>query len=66
MSYHTVVRAKRIKKSQLEEISGIGPASRKKLIRAFGSVAGVKDATEVEIAKVLGKAKARLLTDQLR
>ncbi len=66
VSYHTVVRAKRIKKSQLEEISGIGPASRKKLIRAFGSVAGVKDATEVEIAKVLGKAKAKLLTDQLR
>jgi excinuclease ABC subunit C len=66
VSYHTVVRAKRIKKSQLEEISGIGPASRKKLIRAFGSVAGVKDAPEVEIAKVLGKSKAKLLTDQLR
>lgn len=66
VSYHTVVRAKRIKKSELEEISGIGPTSRKKLIRAFGSVAGVKSAPEVEIAKVLGQAKAKLLSDQLR
>ena len=43
ITYHRNLRAKRIG-SELEKISGVGPIKRKILLKAFGSVAGVKDA----------------------
>ncbi len=65
VSYHTKVRAKRVKQSKLDSIEGVGPATRKKLIRAFGSVAGVAQASEAEVAKVVGSAKAKIITSNL-
>lgn len=65
VSYHTKVRSKRVKKSQLDEIQGVGPATRKKLIKKFGSVSGVKQATQDELVDAIGKAKARLVLSGL-
>jgi excinuclease ABC subunit C len=65
VSYHTKVRSKRIKKSELESIDGVGPATRKKLIRSFGSVIGVKQANVDEIAKIVGESKAKIIASQL-
>ena len=61
ISYHQTVRGKGQTKNAIEEIPGIGPATRKKLLRKFGSVAGVKAADETEIATLIGAAKARLV-----
>ena len=61
VSYHTNLRAKSQTKNALEQIPGIGPATRKKLIREFGSIAGVKNATESNIAKIIGKSSANKL-----
>lgn len=41
-------------KSQLDRIPGIGPARRRALLKVFGSVAGIRAATEEEIAAVPG------------
>jgi len=55
VSYHTSVRDRRTKASLLDEIPGVGPATRRQLIRVFGSVAGVRAASESELAEVVGK-----------
>ena len=61
VSYHSVLKIKRQTASQLDDIPGIGPATRKKLIRVFGSARAVRSATESELADTVGKAKARLV-----
>ena len=58
VSYHTKVRAKRVRKSALDDIEGVGPATRKKLVKRFGSVAALRSASESEIAEVVGPSKA--------
>ena len=60
VSYHTTLRDKRTKTSVLDGIPGIGPATRKLLIRQFGSVAGVKAASEAELAAVVGKKATKI------
>lgn len=61
VSYHSVLKAKRQTASMLDEIPSIGPATRKKLIREFGSVRGVIQASEAELSVVLGSKKAKLV-----
>lgn len=65
VSYHTVLKRQKQTASTLEEIPGIGPATRKKLIRTFGSLRGVKSATPEQLVEVLGEAKAKLITPYL-
>jgi len=54
VSYHRVVRQKGTVASQIDTVPGVGPARRKALIKAFGSVRGIKAATAEEIADVAG------------
>lgn len=61
VSYHSLLRVKAQKISELDSITGIGPATRKKLIKNFGSVLGIKTASQNELAKVVGKNKASIL-----
>jgi excinuclease UvrABC nuclease subunit len=65
VTYHALLRSKRQTRSQLDSVPGIGPATRKKLIKQFGSVAGVKAASAQELAAVVGAAKADLLQAHL-
>ncbi len=52
---HKKQRIKRVKRSVLDDIKGIGPATRNKLLNHFGSVNSIKEASPEEIAKVVGK-----------
>ncbi len=65
VSYHTILKGKQQTASILDEIPGIGPATRKKLIKAFGSVNGISKAREFEVAEVIGAQKASTLVRQL-
>lgn len=58
ISYHTTLARASATKSQLEDVPGIGPATRKKLIKKFGSLRGVTRASEADIAAVIGPVKA--------
>ena len=51
--------------SNLEDIPGIGPATRKKLIRTFGSLRGVQAATPEQLATAIGESKAKVITKYL-
>lgn len=61
VSYHSVLKTKRQTASLLDDIPGVGPATRKKLLRTFGSMRGVAQASETDLGKVVGPAKARLI-----
>jgi len=54
VTYNRKVRRKRTIKSQLDDIAGIGPARREALLKHFGSVQRIKEATVDEIAAVKG------------
>ena len=65
VSYHTVLKRQKQTASSLEELPGIGPATRKKLIRHFGSLRALSTASEEDIAVVIGNAKASLIKRSL-
>jgi excinuclease ABC subunit C len=54
ISYHRKLRVKKTVKSVLEEISGIGPAKRKVLLKHFGSLKKLLDAKEEDLKAVAG------------
>jgi excinuclease ABC subunit C len=64
VTYHSVLKVKRQTASLLDDIPGVGPATRKKLLYAFGSVRGFSRASEPEIAAVVGPKLAKLMAAQ--
>lgn len=67
ITYHRQLRDKRMTKSVLDDIPGLGPARRKRLVKELGSVKRVKAATieELEALTWLPDAVARDLWDHL-
>jgi len=61
VSYHSVLKVKRQTASLLDDIPSVGPATRKKLLKTFGSMRGVTQASETELAGAVGAQKARLI-----
>lgn len=66
VSYHSVLKAKRQTASLLDEIPTIGPETRKKLLKTFGSVRGVIQARDMELQKLVGEKKTVILRQYLR
>lgn len=58
VSYHSTLKRSTQTTSKLDGIPGIGPATRKKLLKAFGSVKALEQADESDVAKVIGPIKA--------
>lgn len=65
VTYHALLRSKRQTKSLLDDIPGVGPATRKRLVKTFGSVRGVKEAHEDEVAAIIGPSKAKIVKEHL-
>ncbi len=66
VSYHSVLKVKRQTASLLDEIPTIGPATRKKLLKTFGSMHGITQARKWELDKLLGEKKATILSQYIR
>lgn len=58
VSYHTTLKRANATKSILSTITGVGPATQKKLVRAFGSVRGVQTASEEQLRTVVNPVLA--------
>lgn len=58
---HRARRSRRTLTTALLDVPGVGPATARKLLRAFGSVDGVRKATESELAAVAGAKAARAI-----
>ena len=65
VSYHTVLKRAKQTASVLEEIPGIGPATRKKLLKTFGSMRGVSAAENEALVATIGDKKAKLVISYL-
>ena len=54
ITYHRKLRDKEITKSELDEIKGIGEVKKKALLKHFGSVEKIKQASIEELMQVKG------------
>lgn len=66
VNYHSVLKVKRQTTSLLDSVPGVGPSTKKLLIRTFGSLRGVMQARDEELVSVLGPKKAELLQMYIR
>ncbi len=66
VSYHSVLKTKRQVSSLLDDIPTIGPETRKKLLRTFGSYKGIEQARDFELVKVVGEKRAIILRQYMR
>ncbi len=66
VSYHSVLKTKRQTSSLLDDVPGIGPATRKKLLKTFGSMRGVTQASPDDLAKAIGTKKAAALRQHIK
>ncbi|WP_370650117.1 helix-hairpin-helix domain-containing protein [Oscillochloris sp. ZM17-4] len=57
ITYHRKLRGKAVFASPLEDIPGIGPKRKKALLKAFGSLDGIRKASVEELAAVQGMTK---------
>lgn len=65
ISFHRNKRSKSQIHSALDDINGIGEKTKDTLIKKFKSVKRIKEQTEEELAEVIGKAKAKIIFDNL-
>lgn len=65
VTYHRKLRSKRVISSELDKIEGIGPVRREKLLRHFGSVKNIKEASLDDLKLILPEKTAVLLLEKL-
>ena len=61
ITFHRSRRSKRIIKSELTDIKGIGPETAKKLLSELGSVEAIKKSDIHKLSEIVGKQKAEIL-----
>ncbi|HNA33866.1 MAG TPA: excinuclease ABC subunit UvrC, partial [Flavobacteriales bacterium] len=61
ITHHRARRGKRIVRTALEDIPGIGPETAKKLLVRFGSMKGIAEAPYEEVVREVGEKKAALV-----
>jgi excinuclease ABC subunit C len=58
IGFHRKTRSRRTLHSELDDIPGVGPSRRRKLLSRFGSLRGVRAASLAELAASVGAATA--------
>ena len=66
ITFHRNKRSKGTFKNELEEIPGIGKNTADILLKEFKSVKGISKSEKNELVKVVGKAKAELITNYFK
>jgi excinuclease ABC subunit C len=65
ITFHRKQRSKGQVHSALDDVAGIGPKTRTLLLKHFKSLKRIKEASEADLAAVIGPAKARKLLQTL-
>lgn len=65
VSYHTTLKRARTSASRLDDIPGVGPANKKKLLRSFGSVKAIREADQSQLEAVVGRQRAATIKQHL-
>ena len=65
VGFHRKARTQRTIRSELDDIPGVGPAKRRKLLSRFGSLRGVRGASRADLATAVGAAMAARIREHL-
>ena len=65
IQFHRDKRSKAQVTSELDSIKGIGITTKTALLKKFKSVKRIREASEEEIAAIVGKAKAKIIKEVL-
>jgi excinuclease ABC subunit C len=65
ITYNRDLRLKKIRESVLDEIPGVGESRKLTLLKHFGSVKRISEASEAELAAVVGPVLAKIIADYL-
>ncbi len=66
IGFHRGKRSSVMNRSMLDEISGIGEKTKEQLLKKFGSVKKISEASREDLEKVIGLKKAAILTAALK
>jgi excinuclease ABC subunit C len=66
INFHRDKRSSEMIKSDLDQINGIGPKTKETLLKHFGSVEKLKDASPSELETVVGHSKTVVLTEYFK
>lgn len=66
IKHHRGKREKSLLHSELDDIKGIGEKTREELLKHFSSVDQIKKASADELTKIIGKARARKISEWLK
>jgi excinuclease ABC subunit C len=61
ITHHRGKRSKRVVRTGLEGIDGIGPATAQKLLTRFGSIKGIREAMPQDVVAEVGAKKAEVV-----
>ncbi|MBE6126175.1 MAG: excinuclease ABC subunit UvrC [Erysipelotrichaceae bacterium] len=63
ISFHKKVRSKEMTHSQLDDVPGVGPKRKKALLRTFGTLKRIEEASVEELSEVVGPKQARVIRE---
>lgn len=66
ITFHRDKRSKHALHSEMDDIRGIGPKSKEALLKAFKTVKKIRESSTEELAAVVGRQKAELVTSHFR
>lgn len=61
IKFHREVRAKKQNRSQLDDIKGIGPVTKKALLSHFKSIKRIRSSSLQDLSDVIGESKAKII-----
>lgn len=61
ITYHRKLRSKRLRYSELDSIPGIGPKRKQQLLKTFGSITAMRNASIIELERLLPRSVASQL-----
>jgi len=53
-------------KSSLDEIKGIGPKTKDRILKTYGSLSKLKSARQSDLEKLIGRQKAAIIMEFIR
>ncbi len=65
ITYHRLLRERKVRKSALDEIPGVGPKIKKRLLGHFGSIRNIQEASIERLAKLVGQKLAQRIKKDL-
>lgn len=65
ITYHRKVKSRELYETSLDVIPGVGPKTKKKLLREFGSIGKIREASMEDLTRVIGSKLASIIKERI-